>query len=113
MVCSAGRVVLWIALALTTIGAEFGTARAEPWTRSYINKLPDSAFAAIETTPDGKKVRHLPHHDHNGRVDLPHVRNGLSRLPQVKWIDPQRAGSAREHLRAHLQNELPMTPRAD
>ncbi len=47
--------------------------RAEKWTRKYINSLPDSAFASIEYRLDGKKVRHLPHHDHTGKIDLPHL----------------------------------------
>jgi len=78
-------------------------AGAERWTRQYINSLPDSAFAAIETTPDGKKLRHLPHHDRSGRVDVPHLRNAMSRLSQVKWADPRHAAAAREHLNRHLR----------
>lgn len=79
-------------------------AAAEPWTRRYINALPDSAFAAIENTPDGKKVRHLPHHDRSGRVDLPHLRNALSRVSQVEWADPAHAAAAAEHLRQHQRD---------
>ena len=79
-------------------------AHAASWSRHYINALPDSAFAAVETGPDGRKVRHLPHHDRNGRVDVPHLRNALQRLPQVKWIDPQRAAEARQHLENHLRD---------
>ena len=82
-------------------------AAAKQWTRRYIKSLPDSAFASIETTPDGKKVRHLPHHDRRGRVDLPHVRNALSRLPQVDWVDPTHAAAARAHLDAHLDEARP------
>jgi hypothetical protein len=78
-------------------------AGAERWTRQYINSLPDSAFAVVETTPDGKKLRHLPHHDRSGRVDVPHLRNAISRLSQVKWADPQHAVAAREHLERHLR----------
>jgi hypothetical protein len=85
-------------------------AAAEQWTRSYINSLPDSAFASIETTPDGKTVRHLPHHDGNGHVDLPHVRNALSRLPQVDWVDPANAAAARAHLKAHREDARPQRP---
>lgn len=53
-------------------------AAAEEWSRAYVNKLPNSAFAAIETTPDGKTVRHLPHHDHTGALDIPHLKNALA-----------------------------------
>src|SRR2546428_14187201 len=49
-----------------------GLAAAEPWSRARIHALPDSAFAVVEIAPDGRKVRHLPHHDESGAVDLPH-----------------------------------------
>ena len=91
------------ALALALCGATAPSVAAEQWTRAYVNSLPDSAFASIETSPDGKKQRHLPHHSRGGRVDLPHVRNALSRLPQVHWVDPKDAAAARAHLQAHLQ----------
>ena len=78
-------------------------AAADRWTRQYINSLPDSAFAVVETTSDGKKLRHLPHHDRSGRVDVPHLRNAMSRLSQVKWDDPRHAAMAREHLERHLR----------
>jgi hypothetical protein len=97
------RFVCVAALVLTTCGVAALPVAAEPWTRAYINSLPDSAFAAVETTPDGKKVRHLPHHNRSGRVDLPHVRDALSRLPQVHWSNPDEAAQARAHLDAHLK----------
>jgi len=60
------------------------------WTTAYINNLPDSAFLYVEsggkkdsegkTTPRG--LRHFPVKDASGNVDLPHLRNALSRIPQ-------------------------------
>lgn len=65
------------------------------WDRKYINTLPDSAFAYI--SPGGKKdptgrtvprsLRHLPYRDHTGKVDIPHLRNALARLPQTDIPD--------------------------
>lgn len=69
----------------------------EKWSTAFINDLPDAAFAYIEpggekddegkTTPRSK--RHFPHHNksvksatENSSVDLPHLRNALSRAPQ-------------------------------
>jgi hypothetical protein len=80
-------------------------SEAAKWSRAYIRQLPDSAFAAIETSPDGKTLRHLPHHDATGKLDLPHVRSALSRLHQVKWQDPATAESAHQHLLDHLRNQ--------
>ncbi len=76
---------------------------AATWSRTYIRQLPDSAFAAIETTAEGKRLRHLPHHDADGNLDVPHLCNALSRLDQVKWRDPADAAAARRHLAEHVE----------
>lgn len=62
---------------------------AAVWTRAYIDNLPDSAFLYIEpggTKEEGKTVprslRHFPYKDANGKIDLPHLRNALARIPQ-------------------------------
>lgn len=60
------------------------------WTGSYVNDLPDSAFLYVESggskDADGKttprSLRHFPYKDANGKVDLPHLRNALARIPQ-------------------------------
>ena len=76
------------------------------WSTAYINDLPDSAFLYIE--PGGEKdengrtvprsLRHLPVRDAEGNVDLPHVRNALSRLGQSATGE----GWLSESLRARL-----------
>ncbi|MFQ5843075.1 MAG: ComEA family DNA-binding protein, partial [Thermodesulfobacteriota bacterium] len=78
--------------------------RAEKWSRRYINALPDSAFASIEMRSDGKRVRHLPHHDHTGKIDPPHLWNALARVNQVKWVDPKNEVIARHHLEEHVRD---------
>jgi len=60
------------------------------WSTAYINNLPDSAFLYIEsggskddqgkTTP--RELRHFPVHDDTGKLDMPHLRNAMSRIPQ-------------------------------
>jgi hypothetical protein len=91
---------LMIAVALLVAGT---AAEGAKWSRKYIRKLPDSAFAAIERTPDGKAIRRLPHHDAGGNLDIPHLCNALARLAQVKWRDPANAEAARRHLEEHLE----------
>lgn len=76
-------------------------AAAEEWSRARISRLPDSAFAVVETSPDGRKLRHLPHHDETGAVDLPHLRAARARLGQVQWVDPANEEIARRHLNEH------------
>ncbi len=94
------RRYLLVLVALFLLFTENGWA--EEWSQKYINSLPDSAFASVEVAPGGKKVRHLPHHDHTGAVDVAHLMNALSRFSQVKWIDPENAEPAKQHLLEHL-----------
>ena len=74
---------------------------AATWNRAYVRSLPDSAFAIIERTQDGRRFRRLPHHDASGALDLPHLCNALARLPQVAWRDPAHRAAAQGHLNAH------------
>lgn len=68
----------------------------EKWDTKYINSLPNSAFAAVESCASEKKnARHLPHHNssvksatENSSVDVPHLRNALARVNQVQAVCP-------------------------
>jgi hypothetical protein len=63
------------------------------WSSAYVTALPDSAFACVDSSG-----RHYPHHNAQGSLDLPHLRNALSRLAQD---DTTSCGAA--HLRAHAR----------
>ncbi len=91
-----------VAVAVCTLAFAAG-ASAASWTRTYVAALPDEAFAVVHVAPDGTTSRHLPHHDAQGRVDLPHLRSARARLPQVRWEDPADAERARWHLLAHQE----------
>jgi hypothetical protein len=64
------------------------------WSTAMVNDLPDSCFLYIE--PGGKKdsegkttprsLRHLPYKNASGSIDLPHLRNAIARIPQMKGI---------------------------
>jgi len=61
------------------------------WDTQYINDLPDSAFAYIESggekDEEGKtkprSLRHLPFKNAQGNIDHDHLVNALARLPQT------------------------------
>jgi len=65
------------------------------WDTSYINDLPDSAFLYIETggkkDSEGKTIprskRHFPYKDSSGKIDLPHLRNAIARIPQSNALE--------------------------
>jgi len=94
---------------LTVVWLATAPAAAETWSAARIARLPDSAFAAVETAPDGRRVRHLPHHDETGAVDPVHLRAALARLGQVHWLDPAGEALARRHLEAHCRQAGPFT----
>jgi len=85
------------------------------WDTAFINNLPDAAFAVIEPAykrgeVKDKRARHLPHHgpsvkdpNENGSVDLPHLRNALARMNQIKPItDSISTEELRRRARTHL-----------
>ena len=100
------RTIVWLVTVVVHILSPAAGVSAEPWRRAYVNALPDEAFAVVHVRQDGTRSRHLPHHDPDGRVDLPHLRSALARLGQVRWEDPADAVEARRHLEAH-QEGLP------
>jgi phage head maturation protease len=63
------------------------------WDSAYITALPDSAFACVDD-----EGRHYPHHDRSGALDLPHLRNALSRIAQGGTTT-----CGRDHLEAHAR----------
>jgi hypothetical protein len=102
------------------------------WTAAFVNNLPDSAFLYI--APGGDKdgegktmprsLRHLPYRGADGKVDLPHLRDALSRIPQTdipaakkteltshaqKMLENQK-GDGGDYLRAEHAQESTMTP---
>lgn len=72
-------------------------AQGAAWTSAYVSDLPDASFAYVEGD-----VRKLPYKDKTGKVDLPHVRNALSRLNQTQGVSDDDKGK----IRVKLQNAL-------
>jgi len=75
------------------------------WDSGYVSDLPDSAFAMVYTNDAGQKVRKLPHHKSDGSLDMPHLRNALSRAPQMKGDPQSQEDKAIAHLNRHASAE--------
>ncbi len=98
------------------IKADAVAEKAE-WTAAYVNDLPDSAFACIlsggEKDEDGKttprSLRKLPHHTAEGSVDMPHLRNAMSREPQTD-MPPAMHSKAKSHLQGHMGGKADHEP---
>lgn len=80
------------------------------WSAAFVNDLPDSSFALIlpggekdgegKTTP--RSLRKLPHHGPDGALDMPHLRNGMSRAPQMTGVSDAQIARAVSHLKRHM-----------
>ena len=80
------------------------------WSTAQVNDLPDSCFLYIEsggkkdsegkTTP--RSLRHLPYKNAQGNIDLPHLRNAIARIPQMKGISSSMMGSLQAKARRLL-----------
>lgn len=65
------------------------------WNTAAVNDLPDSSFLYVEAgggkDKEGKtkprSLRHFPYKDAGGKVDIPHLRNALARIPQSSLPD--------------------------
>lgn len=78
-------------LILAALAGDTDTVRAAVWSTAFVNDLPDSSFLHIKaggskdgegkTTP--RSLRMFPYRDQGGKVDLPHLRNALARIPQA------------------------------
>jgi hypothetical protein len=74
------------------------------WDTEYINNLPDSSFAFIESGGDkdeeGKtkprELRHLPFKDAQGNINKAHLNNALGRLAQTDLSDEAKAAAKKK-----------------
>lgn len=91
------------------------------WSTAYINTLPDSAFLYVES--GGKKdeenktvprtLRHFPYKDASGKIDLPHLRNAIARIPQSKiGLSADQLESLQNKARKILEDENKKRERA-
>ena len=65
------------------------------WSTAYINDLPDSAFACVNSSG-----RHYPHHNASGAIDMPHLRAAMSRIG-----DASNEQCGKGHLMSHGKAE--------
>src|SRR5215831_276313 len=83
------------------------------WSTKSVNDLPDGSFLYIQ--PGGKKdadgkttprsLRHFPYKDGSGKIDLPHLRNAIARIPQAgSWLSESMKSSLQSRARRLLSN---------
>jgi len=75
------------------------------WSNITIRLLPDSSFASVEAET-GKKIRHCPHHDMNGRLDEEQLIYVLGKFDDEKWLHSDNEQIARKHLESHYDKVM-------
>ena len=81
------------------------SAICQGWSDLTIRRLPDSSFAVVEVKP-GKKIRHCPHHDSNGKLDNEQLIYVLGTLDRETWLDPENEEVAKKHLENHYDKVI-------
>ena len=77
-----------------------GSGLCQGWPDIKIRLLSDDSFAVVETAT-GEKMRHCPHHDLNGKLDMDQVIFCLGSLEKEAWLYPENKIVARKHLEKH------------
>ncbi len=78
-----------------------GSGICQEWSDLTIRRLPDSSFAIVESGEAGKKLRHCPHHDLNGKLDEEQLIYVLGTLEREMWLDLKNSNAAKKHLENH------------
>ncbi len=82
-----------------------GLGQCQGWSDLTIRLLSDSSFAVVEVET-GKKIRHCPHHDINGRLDEEQLIYVLGTLDGETWLYPKNEEIARKHLESHYDKVI-------
>jgi hypothetical protein len=87
------------------------------WSTAFVNNLPDSAFLYVE--PGGKtdaegltvprSLRHFPVRGPDGKVDLPHLRNAIARIPQAMFLSSEQKDRLQAEARRMLSAQKELT----
>lgn len=75
-------------------------AQCMGWPDVKTRLLPDTAFAVIESDV-GTRMRHCPHHDLNGYLDIEQMIYVLGAINNETWLDPNNKITAETHLQKH------------
>jgi len=94
-------VYIIVFLIFLTLGINDGFCQG--WSERKTRALPDNAFAVIEKDVDGKKLRHCPHHDKNGDLDIEQLIYVLGTFDSEVWFDQDSRMATRTHLNKHYE----------
>ena len=82
-----------------------GLGLCQGWSDITIRFLSDSSFAVVEVET-GKKIRHCPHHDLNGKIDEEQLIYVFGTLEGETWLYPENKEIAKKHLESHYDKVI-------
>ena len=77
------------------------SGHGQGWSELSIRLLSDGAFAVVEISEGGKKTKHCPHHDHNGKLDEEQLIYVIGTIDAETWVDSANKAIAKKHLAKH------------
>ena len=89
-----------IGVGLVLLLCHTGRVHGEGWPEIKTRLLPDGSFATVEMDM-GEKIRHCPHHDINGKLDVEQMIFVLGTLEKENWLHSRNEAVARKHLENH------------
>ncbi len=95
-----GAVWFILVTAFTVVLWSTDVGRCQGWPDIKTRLLPDAAFAVVEVDV-GRKARHCPHHDMNGKLDEEQLIFCLGTLERVSWLNEKMEAVAKKHLEKH------------
>ncbi|MFC1812247.1 ComEA family DNA-binding protein [Thermodesulfobacteriota bacterium] len=97
-----GRSTLFVSFVLVIIFCLIneGSGLCQGWPDIKIRLLSNESFAVVEVAT-GKTMRHCPHHDLNGKLDMEQVIFCLGTLEKETWLYPENKAVVRTHLEKH------------
>ena len=91
---------------LEVANMQAGMETRDTWSTAFVNDLPDSSFLLCFTDSKGTKQRYFPVKDASGKIDLPHLRNALARIPQASTLTAEQRAAAMTKAKSMAKNTM-------
>lgn len=73
------------------------------WDDEVIRHLPDASFASAETDKNGKRIRHCPYRDAEGRINHEQLIYVIGTFAEESWVDTAQKEVSRKVLMIHYE----------
>lgn len=95
------RIIVFCICSFVLLLGSADVTHCQGWSDLSIRLLSDESFAVIEYAEGGKKTKHCPHHDHNGKLDEEQLIYVIGTIDAETWVDSANKMIAKKHLAKH------------